>query len=75
MMKPIFVELQKQYEGKVKFTVLDADKEIDQVRKYNILGIPTYVFLSEGKEIDRIVGYTPKPAFAARLDQHLAQTA
>lgn len=71
MMEPIFEELKKEYGDRVKFTVIDSDKNQDLVAQYNVLGIPTYVFLKEGKEVDRIVGFTPKPVFAARLDHHL----
>lgn len=75
MMKPIFAELEKEYGDRVKFTVINSDENPQKTMEYGVLGIPTYVFLEEGKEVDRIVGFTPKPAFAARLDSHLARQA
>lgn len=72
MMEPIFEEMKKDYAGKVKFTVIDADQNPQKVSEFQVLGIPTYVILKEGREVDRIVGYTPKPAFAAHLDKQLA---
>jgi thioredoxin 1 len=75
MMEPIFEELKKEYGDRVKFTVINTDEEQEKSMQYGVLSIPTYVFLKEGKEVDRIIGFTPKPAFAARLDQHLGGTA
>ena len=72
MMKPIFAELEKQYQDKVHFTVIDVDKEPDKGTAHHVLGIPTYVILKDGKEVDRLVGFTPKAAFAARLEKYLA---
>lgn len=72
MMKPIFEELEKEFKDRVKFTVVNTDEEQEKSMQYGVLSIPTYVFLREGQEVDRIIGYTPKPAFAARLNQHLS---
>lgn len=71
MMKPVFAELEKEYEGKVKFTVIDVDAHPDQSNAHHVLGIPTYIIKKDGQEVDRLVGYTPKPAFKAKLDAHL----
>lgn len=75
MMKPLFAELEKEYEGRVKFTIINVDENQQKSAEFSVLSIPTYVFMKDGKEIDRIIGFTPKPVFAARLDQHLKATA
>lgn len=72
MMKPVFADLEKDYEGKVKFSVINVDENPGKSAEHQVLSIPTYVFMKDGTEVDRIVGYTPKPAFAAKLDSHLA---
>lgn len=71
MMKPIFATLEKAYGDRVKFTVINADEHPELSMKHHVLGIPTYIFVREGQEIDRLVGYTPQPVFAAKLDHHL----
>ena len=72
MMKPVFAELEKDYSGKVKFSVINVDENPQKSAEHQVLSIPTYVFVKEGQEVDRIVGYTPKSAFAAKLDSHLS---
>jgi thioredoxin 1 len=71
MMKPIFAELERQYQDKVKFTVIDVDKEPQRSSEMYVLSIPTYVIMKDGKEVDRLIGFTPKPAFEAKLNAHL----
>jgi thioredoxin 1 len=75
MMKPIFAELEKEYHGRVTFTVINVDESPERSTQYNVLGIPTYIIMKDGAEAGRIVGFTPKPAFTAKLDLHLAKTA
>jgi thioredoxin 1 len=73
MMKPIFAELEKEFAGKVKFTIYNVDQNPDQAAQYGVMSIPTYVILQEGKEVDRLIGFTPKAAFAKHLDKYLGQ--
>jgi thiol-disulfide isomerase/thioredoxin len=50
----------------------DAEKGegIELARRYRVEGFPTLVFVdAEGREIDRIVGYRPLPAFVAEVER------
>ena len=40
-------------------TYLDTDANKDMVEKYNITGLPTYIVLKDGNEVNRIIGATP----------------
>lgn len=71
MMKPVFAELQSEYQDKVKFDVINVDQDPVKSSQYNVLSIPTYIVLKDGQEVDRMIGYTPKPAFEAKLNAHL----
>ena len=54
---PVFENLKEQYAGKVNFTSVDVDQDVEMASKYNISAMPTFVFLdADGKEITRIVG-------------------
>ena len=71
MMKPVFAELEKEFAGKVTFKEINVDNDPNTSTQYHVLSIPTYIFLKDGKEVDRLIGYTPKPAFSAKLNAHL----
>lgn len=70
IMKPIFEELEKELKGKVKFTIIDVDKNPEKSEKYNVLSIPTYIIMKDGKEIDRFSGVTPKQKFISIVNSN-----
>lgn len=40
-------------------TAYDVDTNKDIATKYNITGLPTYIVLKDGIEVNRIIGATP----------------
>lgn len=73
MMGPVFEELSKDYTGKLKFTKLDTEECGDLASGFDIQGIPTLLILNNGKEVDRIVGFAPKPVLKAKIDAILCK--
>ncbi len=71
MMAPVFEELSAEYEGKLKFTKLNTDANQNLAMKYDISGIPALIIAKNGKEIDRIVGFAPKPMMKQQIDNIL----
>jgi thioredoxin 1 len=72
MLAPVFEELATQYAGKVVFAKMNTDENPDTPSKLGIRGIPTLIFYAEGKEVDRMVGVSPKPKLASKIDALLA---
>ena len=52
---PFMPELVKQYEGRVRFFVIDRDELPDLCSELNILGIPSFIAFRGGKELIRFV--------------------
>ena len=71
MVTPVVEELASEYVGKVRFTELNTDDNINTPMRYGIRGIPTLVIFRSGKEVGRIVGFVPKPELKKRLDAAL----
>ncbi len=67
MVSPIVEELAGQYTGKVKVGKLNVDESSAVARKYNVMSIPTLLFVKNGQVIDQIVGALPKD----KIQQHL----
>lgn len=44
---PVFIEAEKNFRGKVKFIMIDADRNSDAGRFYNIRGFPTVKFFTK----------------------------
>ncbi len=53
--KPVFNQL-KESISHVDFQVVDVDHNQDLASQYGISGVPTFVVLEDGKEVQRIVG-------------------
>ena len=68
MLSPIIDELAKEYEGKIKIGKLDTDANRNTSSKYNIMSVPTLLFIKDGKVVDTAVGVLPKAALEARLN-------
>ena len=70
-MKPIFAEVEKEYEGKVEFKKVDVEANGEEAQKFGVLSIPTFVITKDGEEVDRKSGAMPKEALTAWLDSNL----
>lgn len=72
MMAPVFESLSKDYAGKLKFAKLNTDEEPDLAGKFEIQGIPTLIFMDQGKEIERFVGFSQESELKRKINNVLA---
>ena len=68
MVSPIVEELAGQYTGKVKVGKLNVDESSAVARKYNVMSIPTLLFVKNGQVVDQIVGALPKDKIQHHLE-------
>lgn len=59
MLKPIIEEVEKEFQN-ITFLKINVDENEEICKKYNIMSIPTLIFLTDGKEIKRNIGYINK---------------
>lgn len=69
-MEPIIDELEKTYAGKVEFVKINVDENQNMTAKHQVMSIPTYIFIKDDKEIDRIIGATPKDNFVKIISKY-----
>lgn len=69
MMAPIIDELATQYEGKVKIGKVNTDENRAVAAKYNIMSIPTILFIKDGQVVDTTVGALPKQVLEQKISQ------
>lgn len=60
MLGPILEELSIEMTNSVEFIKIDIDENMDLAQEYGVTTIPTLVFLKDGKEEGRTVGFMPK---------------
>ena len=69
IMAPIVEELAKEYKGKLVFLKANVDDCPDLVQQFNIMSIPATVFLKDGQEIDKVVGFHNKDILVKKINE------
>ena len=71
LIAPIIEDLAAEYDGRVVVTKLDVDHNPNTPARFGIMGIPTVLFIKDGREVDRIVGAQSYVAFANKIEKWL----
>ena len=71
MLGPVMEELDKQYEGKIKFVKVDVDKNPQISSKYSISSIPTIMIFKKEIVKDKLVGFSPKKVLEGKLKKYV----
>jgi thioredoxin 1 len=71
MVAPILEKLAMEYEGKVIVAKVNTDENPQWMEKYGIQGIPTMLFVANGKILHQQVGALPEPMLRNLLTQFL----
>jgi len=75
MVAPILDKLAAELEGKVLIAKVNTDENSDWAMKFGVQGIPTMLFIANGKLIHRQVGALPEPVLRQVIDQFMAVAA
>ena len=68
MLAPILSEVEKET-ADVAFVRVDVDQAPDLARRFGIMSIPTLVFLKNGEEVGRSVGFLRKPELLTKITE------
>ena len=66
IISPIIEQIAKEMKG-VKFAKMDVDKEQELARRFEVMSIPTLIFLKNGEQVDMIVGVISKEEIVKRI--------
>jgi thioredoxin 1 len=68
MLAPVFEEVSKDYEGKLKFAKISTEDFPSVAQENAVQGIPCLIVFNKGQEVDRIVGFKQKTALKESVD-------
>jgi len=71
MIAPIFEELSKEYDGKVKFGKIDIDECSNLASQFKIRGVPTLMIFKGGSPASTMVGAQPKNKIDEEIKKYL----
>ncbi|MCS7243346.1 MAG: thioredoxin [Candidatus Calescibacterium sp.] len=71
MLEPIFEEVSKEYQGRIKFVKVNTDENVDVAQRYYITGIPTLMFFKDGRPVNTIVGFVSKKELTKFIEENM----
>ena len=69
MMSPVVEKFAKEYENKVKIGKVNVDEQVSLAMRYGIQSIPSFVFIKDGKVVDRVTGAMPGAVLGSYLEE------
>jgi thioredoxin 1 len=67
MMGPVVENIADELEGKAKVGKVDVDESREIASKYNIMSVPTFLVIKDGKVSDTVVGAVSKEVLLNKL--------
>jgi len=75
MLAPILQQLAINYSGSIRFSRVNVDESLELAGRFEIAGVSTLLFFSNGEFFDTIVGFAPLRALFERLRDLMAKFA
>lgn len=75
MVAPTLKKFAEEYSGKMIVAKVDTDRNSKWAQEYNVQGIPTMLFMHDGKIVHRQVGALPEGMLRRMVDDFLATVA
>lgn len=67
ILSPIFSSVADEMKGKFNFGKVDVDAETDLAQGFDVMSIPTILFIKDGELVDRSVGLVSKEELASQI--------
>ena len=71
MVAPILDKLADEFAGKMLIAKVNTDDNPKWAQTYNVQGIPTMLFIADGKIVHQQVGALPEPMLRSVIDQFM----
>jgi len=70
-LSPIIDELAADMGSKVKVVKVNVDENRALAQKYGVMSLPTMILFKDGDQVEKMMGYMPKPNITAKIEPHL----
>lgn len=71
MIAPVLEKFAKEFEGKILIAKVNTDENSENAMKYGVRGIPTLLFIANGKVAHSQVGVVPEPHLRDMVNEFL----
>jgi thioredoxin 1 len=71
MIAPSVEALADEYAGRCKVVKLNTDENQDVATRFQIMGIPTLLFIKNGEPVDKVVGAASSQQLKEKIEAHV----
>jgi thioredoxin 1 len=68
---PVVEELARDYDGLVRFALVNTQAASDALDSYGVLSLPTFLFFRGGRMTDRFIGLLTREKFEEKIEENL----
>jgi thioredoxin len=69
--EPVLEEIAQENEGRLRVTKLNVDDNLEIVRRFDVMSVPTLILFKEGSPQLRLVGAKGKQQLLQEISRHL----
>ena len=69
--EPVLEEIAREQEGKLRVRKLNVDDNLEVVRRFDVMSIPTLILFKDGQPQLRLVGAKGKAQLLQEINRHL----
>jgi thioredoxin 1 len=70
-MAPVIEEIARETKGKIKVGKVDVDDNGSLAQQFNVQGIPNFIILKDGREVENLVGIQAKETLIQAIERHI----
>ena len=71
MIAPTVEALADEYTGRCKVVKVNTDENQDVATRYQVMGIPTLLFIKNGEAVDKVVGAASSQQLKEKIEAHI----
>ncbi len=71
-LSPVLEQIQTEFSDKIKIVKVNGDDNVELMKEYGIMGLPTLLFLKDGEVKEIMVGMVPKSSIVLNIKKVLS---
>lgn len=70
-LSPVLEDIEKTFDGKIKLVKINADENLEIMKKYSVSGLPSLLVFKNGEAVERMAGLIPKSSIITNIEKHI----
>ncbi len=68
---PVLDDIEQSFEGKIKLVKINADENLEIMKKFSVSGLPSLLVFKNGEAVERMAGLIPKSSIITNIEKHI----